>query len=119
MPRRRLKINKDHVGKPYTAHSYDAAFMLALAIETAGSTDRIKVRDALRRIALIGGVVIGPGEWQKAKEAIAKKQKVFYNGAAGNHVFDKAGDVSGVVNIYEIKEAKEVKLETIRIDIGK
>ncbi len=27
------KVNKDFVGKPFTAHGYDAAFMLALAIE--------------------------------------------------------------------------------------
>jgi branched-chain amino acid transport system substrate-binding protein len=108
------KVNKDHVGKPFTAHGYDAAFMLALAIETAGSTDRAKIRDALRRIASVGGVAIAPGEWKKAKEAIAKKQKVFYHGAAGNHVFDRTGDVSGVVDIYEIKDGKEQKIDTIK-----
>lgn len=108
------KVNKEYVGKPFTAHGYDAMFMLALAIETAGSTDRAKVRDALRRVASIGGVTINPGEWKKAKEAIAKKQKVTYHGAAGNHVFDKNGDVSGVVDIYEIKKGKEEKIATIK-----
>jgi len=108
------KINKDYVGKPFTAHGYDAAFMLALAIETAGSTDRTKVRDALRRVASIGGVAINPGEWKKAKEAIAAKKKVTYHGAAGNHVFDKNGDVSGVVDIYEIKGGKETKIATVK-----
>lgn len=115
------KVNKDHVGKPFTAHSYDAAFMLALAIETAGSTDRTKVRDALRQIASMANrresannIVINPGEWKKAKDAIAAKKKVFYNGAAGNHVFDKAGDVTGVVDIYEIKNGKEEKIVTIK-----
>ena len=87
----------------YAPHSYDAAFMLALAIETAGSTDHVKVRDALRRVGSIGGVVIQPGEWKKAKEAIAKKQKITYHGAAGNHVFDKNGDVSGVVDVLRLK----------------
>lgn len=108
------KINKDFVGKPYMPHSYDATFMLALAIEMSGGTDRAKVRDALRRVGSIGGVVILPGEWKKAKEAIAKKQKITYHGAAGNHVFDKAGDVSGVVDVYEIKAGKEVKTTTLR-----
>lgn len=108
------KVNKDFVGKPFTAHSYDAAFMLALAVETAGSTDRTKVRDALRQVGKIGGVMVGPGEWKKAKEAIAAKKKVFYTGAGGNHVFDKNGDVSGVVDIYEIKGGKELKIETIK-----
>jgi branched-chain amino acid transport system substrate-binding protein len=108
------KVNKDFVGKPYAPHSYDAAFMLALAIETAGSTDRAKVRDALRRVGSIGGVVIQPGEWKKAKEAIAKKQKVTYHGAAGNHVFSKEGDVSGVVDVYEIKGGKDGKIASLR-----
>lgn len=108
------KLNKDFVGKPYAPHSYDAAFMLALAIEVAGSTDRTKVRDALRRVGSIGGVVIGPGEWKKAKEAIAKKQKITYHGAAGNHVFSKEGDVSGVVDVYEIKGGKDNKIATLR-----
>lgn len=108
------KVNKDFVGKPYAPHSYDAAFMLALAIEVAGTTDRTKVRDALRRVGSIGGVVIGPGEWKKAKEAIAKKQKITYHGAAGNHVFSKEGDVSGVVDVYEIKGGKDNKIATLR-----
>jgi branched-chain amino acid transport system substrate-binding protein len=108
------KVNKDYVGKPYAPHSYDAAFMLALAIEVAGSTDRTKVRDALRRVGSVGGVVIMPGEWKKAKEAIAKKQKITYHGAAGNHVFTKQGDVSGVVDVYEIKGGKDNKIATLR-----
>jgi branched-chain amino acid transport system substrate-binding protein len=108
------KMNKAHVGKPFTAHGYDATFMLALAIEMAGSTDRTKVRNALRRVGSIGGVVINPGEWKKAKDAIAKKQKVTYHGAAGNHVFDRNGDVSGVVDIYQIKGGKEEKIATVK-----
>lgn len=108
------KVNKDFVGKPYAPHSYDATFMLALAIETAGSTDRTKVRDALRRVGSPGGVVIQPGEWKKAKEAIAKKQKITYVGAAGAHHFDKNGDVSGVVDVYEIKAGKDNKIASLR-----
>ncbi len=108
------KVSKELVGKPFAPHSYDATFMVALAIEKAGSGDRKKVHDALREVGKIGGVAIGPGEWKKAKQAIAEKKKVFYTGAGGNHVFDKNGDVSGVVDVYEIKGGKEVKLETLK-----
>lgn len=104
------KVGKDLVGKPYTPHAYDAAFMIALAIEKAGGTDRKKVRDALRQVGSFGGVKIGVGEWAKAKQAIKEKKKVFYAGAAGTHVFDKNGDVSGVVDIAEIKDGKEALL---------
>jgi branched-chain amino acid transport system substrate-binding protein len=108
------KINKDFVGKPFTPHSYDAAFLLALAIEHAGSADRSKIRDSLREVTKAGGTPIAPGEWKKAKEAIAAKQKISYMGAAGNHMFDQNGDVAGVVDIYEIKGGKEIKVETIK-----
>jgi branched-chain amino acid transport system substrate-binding protein len=108
------KVNKEFVGKPYVAHSYDAAFMLALAIEVAGSTDRAKVRAALRTVGSPGGVAITVGEWKKAKDAIAKKQKIHYVGGAGAHAFDKNGDVSGVVDVYEIKGGKDNKIATLR-----
>lgn len=108
------KVNPEFVkDKPYTAHSYDAAFMLALAIEIAGG-DKTKVAAALRQVGTAGGTIINAGEWKKAKDAIAKKQKVHYVGAAGNHIFDKAGDVAGVVDVYEIKAGKEVKTGSLR-----
>ena len=108
------KINRGFVGKPFAAHSYDASFMLALAIETASSTDRTKVRDALRRVGSPGGVAIAPGEWRKAKEMIAQGRKIFYAGAAGSHFFDERGDVSGIVDVYEIKNGREIKIETVQ-----
>jgi branched-chain amino acid transport system substrate-binding protein len=107
-------VSAGSVGKPFTAHTYDATFMVALAIEMAGSGDRKKVHDALRALGKIGGVAVGPGQWKEAKKAIAEKKKVFYTGAAGNHVFDKNGDVSGVVDILEIKGGKETKIESIK-----
>jgi branched-chain amino acid transport system substrate-binding protein len=112
------KVNKEFVNKPFTPHGYDAAFLLALAIEHAGSADRTKLRDSLRAIAKqqtgADVVQIAPGEWKKAKEAIAQKKPVFYTGAAGNHVFDKNGDVAGVTDIYGIKDGKEVKIDTLK-----
>ena len=37
---------------PYAAHGYDVTFMMALAIEKAGSADRAKITDALRAISM-------------------------------------------------------------------
>lgn len=108
------KASPDSLRKPYAEQTYDATFLLALAVETAGTTDRTKVRDALRAIGKPGGVAILPGEWAKAKTAIAEKKKVFYNGAGGSYVFDKAGDVAGVIDVFEIKGGKEVKIETFK-----
>ena len=41
---------------PFVPNSYDAAFLMALAIEKAGSADRSKIAAALREVAN------GPGE---------------------------------------------------------
>lgn len=96
---------------PYAAHGYDAAFMLALAIEKAGSPDRDKINVALRAVANPPGEVIRPGEWAKAKALIAEGKDINYEGASGNVDFDKNGDVVGVysVNIINAAGAWELK----------
>jgi branched-chain amino acid transport system substrate-binding protein len=94
----------------FVQQSYDAAFLLALAIEKAGSTDRTKIKDALRFVAGPPGIKIGPGEWKKAVDALKAGQDIDYDGAGGAHDFDEAGDVAGVIGEYEIVDGsfKEV-----------
>lgn len=92
------------VSSLFVPQSYDAVFMLALAIEQAGSTDRAAVRDALRLIGDGEGESIGPGEWSKAVELIAAGTAIDYNGASGPHDFDAAGDVPGVIGEFKIQD---------------
>jgi ABC-type branched-subunit amino acid transport system substrate-binding protein len=98
--------------KPFIDTAYDAAYLLALAMEAAGSTDGEAVRDALHEVANPPGMKIGPGEWAKAKKAIANGEDVNYEGAAGPHDFDKNGDVPGIIEHWTFTEDNEVK--TIR-----
>ncbi len=84
---------------PYVANGYDIAFLMALAIEQAGSPDRSKISAALRAVAGPGGEVVRPGEWAKAKKLIAAGKKVNYQGAAGINDFDENGDVTGRFNL--------------------
>ena len=81
---------------PYAAHGYDATFMIALAIEKAGSADRAKIKDGLRAISNGTGEIVRPGEWAKAKKLIADGTAINYEGASGSADFDENGDVSGV-----------------------
>ncbi|PUB16262.1 ABC transporter substrate-binding protein [Yoonia sediminilitoris] len=83
-------------GDPFVPNSYDATFMLALAIEKAGSDDRASVSAALRDISSAPGEVIYPGEWEKAKAILADGGDINYEGAAGNQDFDENGDVAGL-----------------------
>ena len=81
---------------PYAAHGYDATFLVALAIEKAGSAERNKIKVALRAVANAPGEVIHPGEWAKAKKLIARGKSINYEGATGNVNFDGNGDVAGL-----------------------
>ncbi|MDP6342416.1 MAG: ABC transporter substrate-binding protein, partial [Alphaproteobacteria bacterium] len=83
-------------GSAFTAQSYDATMLIALAIQKAGSTDRTKVRDSLRAVANAPGEVVGPGDWAKALKLIAAGKEINYEGASGSHELDSKGEVAGV-----------------------
>jgi branched-chain amino acid transport system substrate-binding protein len=80
---------------PFAANSYDATFMMALAIEHAGSADRDKIAGSLRAIANAPGETIIPGEWSKAKKILAAGGDINYLGGSGPQDFDENGDVVG------------------------
>lgn len=81
----------------FAAQAYDAAFLIALAIEQNGSAEREGLSEALRSVSSAPGEVILPGEWEKAVALIAEGTEINYEGASGSHEFDENGDVPGVV----------------------
>ncbi|HTJ59100.1 MAG TPA: ABC transporter substrate-binding protein [Devosiaceae bacterium] len=87
----------------YVPQAYDAAFMLALAIEKNGSTKRDGLSKALRAISSGQGDTILPGEWTKAVADIKAGKDINYEGAGGSLKFDKHGDVDGVINYLTVK----------------
>ncbi|MDE0455929.1 MAG: ABC transporter substrate-binding protein [Chromatiales bacterium] len=87
---------------PYVAYGYDIAFLMALAVEKAGAAERSMIPAALREVANAPGMVIRPGEWAKAKEAIAAGEDINYEGASGAIEFDDNGDVAGVYSRYVV-----------------
>ncbi|MEL6234538.1 MAG: ABC transporter substrate-binding protein [Pseudomonadota bacterium] len=89
---------------PLVANGYDAMFLMALAIEKAGSADRTLIAAALREVANAPGEVIYPGEWEKAKALIAAGEAINYEGATGTLDFDAAGDVPGVYSLHKVTD---------------
>ena len=89
---------------PYAAHGYDATFLMALAIEKAGSTDGAAIAKALLQLNDPAGEVIGVGEWAKAKAAIAAGKAINYAGASGSVDFDGNGDVPGFYGVNTVDE---------------
>ena len=86
----------------FATTSYDAAFLVALAIEHAGG-DRTKLAASLRAVATAPGEPVLPGEWAKAKKLIAAGKDIDYRGAAADHEFDAAGDVPGTYALFRVK----------------
>jgi len=98
----------------FSAQAYDAAFILALAIEKAGSGDRAAVAKAVRAVSNAPGEEILPGEFEKAAAAIKAGKDINYQGASGNHEFDAAGDVPGVIVEMAIKDGQFVEVGVLK-----
>ena len=98
----------------FSAQAYDAAFIIALAIEKAGSADRAAVAKEIRSVASAPGEEILPGEFDKAVAAIKAGKDVNYQGASGNHEFDAAGDVPGVIVEMAIKDGQFVEMGVLK-----
>ncbi|WP_157014793.1 ABC transporter substrate-binding protein [Mesorhizobium xinjiangense] len=81
----------------FASQGYDAAFLLALAIQQKGSATRDGLNEALRAVASEPGEVVYPGEWEKAKKLLEEGTDINYEGASGTHEFDDNGDVPGVI----------------------
>ena len=89
---------------PYAAHGYDAVFLMGLAIEKAGATNRALISAALRAVSAPPGESIRPGEWAKAKALITAGKDINYEGAAGLNDFDSNGDVTGLFSLNTVGE---------------
>jgi branched-chain amino acid transport system substrate-binding protein len=79
---------------PYTANEFDAAILVALAIEQAGTTtDRVKIRDAYQQIGMVTSNSYGPAQVLDALDAIRRGEAVHYVGASGNLALQPDGNV--------------------------
>lgn len=66
---------------PYVAESYDAAALLMLAMQAAGSSESAKLKDKVMDVANAPGEKIYPGELAKALKILADGGDVDYVGA--------------------------------------
>ncbi len=67
---------------PFTGEAYDAAALIMLAMQAAGSADSGKLKDHVMAVANAPGEKIHPGELAKALEIIAGGGDVDYVGAS-------------------------------------
>ncbi len=95
---------------PYSGESYDAAALIMLAMQAAGTTDSKIYATKIMDIANAPGEKILPGELGKALELIAAGTDIDYDGASGVELVG-AGESAGRYREFEVKGGK---YETIK-----
>jgi ABC-type branched-subunit amino acid transport system substrate-binding protein len=108
------------LGQPeiYDSARHDAAVVIALAIQQAGSLDVDAVKDALSHVsrAETGDVEVDFRAWAEAREVLLSGGGVNYEGAAGAVDFSPQGDAtSGTYAVWSVANPEgEVEFEIIK-----
>lgn len=109
---------------PNTENTYDAVYLVALALAASGQNTRQGVLSALRQVSRPDGSnvqIILPGEFATALTALAQSRDVDYQGASGAIDFDSNGDpTTATYGYYEIRLNSDnsfslVLLETVNL----
>ena len=90
---------------PYSGESYDAAALILLAMQAAGSTDPQVYKDKVFDVANAPGEKILPGELGKALEILAGGGDIDYVGASNIELIGQ-GENAGTYREIEIKDGK-------------
>ena len=86
---------------PFTAESYDAAALIAFAIQAGGSADRASIAANVLNVANAPGEVILPGELAKGLQILADGGEIDYQGASGVELIGP-GEAAGSYQEYEV-----------------
>ena len=88
---------------PYRAEAYDAAALVVLAMQAAGSADRAAIQGAIMDVANAPGEPIMPGELAKALQIIKDGGEVDYVGASDVEL-NEVGEASGSYKEIEVQD---------------
>ncbi|MGY6708150.1 MAG: ABC transporter substrate-binding protein [Rhizobiaceae bacterium] len=94
----------------YTGESYDAAALIALAIQAGGSADRTSIRDNLLAVANAPGEEILPGELARGLEILAEGGEINYIGATSVELIGP-GEASGSYRQYIVENGEYVTVQ--------
>ena len=87
---------------PYAGESYDAAALIALAIESGGSADRSSIAANIKKVANAPGEQILPGELAKGLAILTDGGDIDYQGATDVEL-STFGDAAGSFKEMEVK----------------
>ena len=97
---------------PFRGESYDAAALIALAMQAAGSADRGAIQAHVMAVANAPGEQILPGELAKGLQILADGGEIDYVGASGVE-FTDVGEAAGSYKELEV-EGGEFVTKAIR-----
>lgn len=101
----------------FTANMFDAAALVAFAIQKAGSaTDRVAIRDALKEVSTPPGRSIGPDQITDGLIEIRNGGDIDYKGASGNVDLQANGNTtSGFIVWQAVRDptSKKVVYKTV------
>ena len=98
---------------PFYYQAYDAAMLVALAIERAGKATGEAIRDNLRAVANPPGEKIYYGEWAKAIALLNAGKEIDYEGVSGPVDFNATGGVTAEILIWQVKDCQVVPVLTV------
>ena len=95
---------------PFSAESYEAAALILLAMQAAGSSDSSALKDKVMDVANAPGEKIYPGELAKALKILADGGEVDYVGASAVELIG-AGESAGNYRQIAIEDGKVVAVK--------
>ena len=94
----------------FRRESYDAAALIGLAMQAAGSTDPQVFKDKMLDVANAPGEKIMPGELGKALKILADGGDIDYVGATNVELIGP-GEAAGTYREYEVKDGEYVTVQ--------
>ena len=94
-------------------NNYDAAYLVALAAEKAGTATGTAIKDNIQSVANPPGTKIFPGEWAKALTELAAGREIDYEGASGSVNIDSLGDPSSGYIVWGVDGQNDWRVDEI------
>lgn len=93
----------------FSANSYDAVMLAALAAAAGGATEGRTIQENLQDVSA-GGREVLPSDICSALEAAAQGEDINYEGAAGSQDFDANGDVTSNYELWEFADGQLARI---------
>ncbi len=94
---------------PYVGESYDAAAIIALAIQAGGSADKQSILNNISKVSNAPGIIINPGQLSYGLQMLAAGNDIDYQGATDVE-FNAFGDAAGAFKELEVSGGEFVTI---------